>query len=128
MQNIMSELSSTITVEICNAHIHANHGVMQQENIVGNEFIVDVSASYPIQGATIEDFIDATVSYADIYDIVETQMAVQSDILEHVAGRIAQNILDQFPIINDIKVRIEKVAPPISGLDGSAAASIHLHR
>jgi dihydroneopterin aldolase len=122
------DLSSCITVELCHAHFYAHHGVMAAENVVGNEFIVDVSASYPIKGDSIDDVIDSTVSYADIYDIVAQEMSIISAILEHVAWRIAKKIFDTFPILTNVNVRIEKVAPPITGIDGSAAASIQLRR
>jgi len=100
-------------VYIDRMHIRAFHGVMPQERTVGGDFTVSVKVAAPIMGAVESDKVDDTVNYAVVSDIVHREMAIPSALLEHVAGRIAQNLFSTFPIVEKVWVDICKVNPPM---------------
>ena len=102
----------------------AFHGVMPQEQSVGNEFMVNVKVYYPFEDAICSDSLAGTISYAEIYEVIRGQMAIPSALLEHVAGRIRNAIVERFPEITSGVVTIEKMNPPITGFYGSAAVEI----
>lgn len=106
---------------------HSRIGVAGEERLLGNSFIVNMAVTIADDNFTEED-INTTVSYADLYSIVEHEMARESLLLESVSRRIALAALDTFPQIMDVTVKITKIAPPIPGITGSASVSFHQKR
>lgn len=111
------------TISLDNVLIHANHGILPQERVVGNDFIVDVSVIVPAPD-TSHDSLENSVSYADIFEIVNSVMSVPAETLEFVAMKIRGELLRNFPQVESCKVKITKCAPPIAGMQGSASVTI----
>lgn len=112
------------TIELTGMHFHAFHGVLPREREEGGEFVVDFSCAYDIGKATVSDNLADTLDYAAVYDIVAREMEQPSNLLEHVAGRIAASIKETFPDLTDFKVKVTKLNPPVSGPAGSSSVSI----
>lgn len=102
---------------------YAYHGVGEQERTIGGQYTVDVSYCLDTK-AVITDILDDTVNYSDVYDAVKAEMSKQSQLLEHVAGRIFQSLTVLFPNIYDVKVKISKLHPPVEGEVKSANVTI----
>ena len=100
--------------------LYAFHGVLPQERQVGGEFIVDLRVHYNIYKAMETDRVEDTISYADLCDIVKREMAQPSALLEHVAGRIAKTVIQTYPTVESVWLRLTKVNPPM-GADCSGA-------
>ena len=100
--------------------LYAFHGVLPQESQVGGEFIVDLRVHYNIYKAMETDRVEDTISYADLCDIVKREMAQPSALLEHVAGRIAKTVIQTYPTVESVWLRLTKVNPPM-GADCSGA-------
>ena len=66
-----------LSISVENAHFYAYHGVFEQEQVVGNEFVVSVTVSLPASDELINDELSDTISYVDIYDII-SDLRVQS--------------------------------------------------
>lgn len=96
--------------------VYAFHGVFPQEKAVGNWFAIDVEVDVDFSMAMRTDSLRGTVSYADIYSTIVSQMVTPSQLLEHVAGRIAQALLREYPAISRVRLRLVKESPPIKGL------------
>lgn len=94
---------------------YAFHGVMEQEKKVGNKFTVDIEIDAEVEKSTITDNIEDTINYAEIYNIVKEQMAIPSNLLEHVAGRIIDKLHENIPQITGIRVKVSKINPPFGG-------------
>ena len=108
------------------ARFYAYHGVMPQEQTVGQEFLVSVRAGVDINMAMEHDMVEVTLDYGKVYQVIKREMAVPSQLLERVAGRIGWALFDEFPQILSLDVSITKVNPPIGGDCGSAGVEIHL--
>lgn len=107
-------------VYIRNLHVRAYHGVLEQERRVGNDYIVNVGVKYPLDKACESDEVGDTLNYAELADIIKQEMAVSSNLLEHVARRIADAIIAEYPRTNSVKIDIMKVAPPmLADCDGA---------
>ncbi|MDE5787261.1 MAG: dihydroneopterin aldolase [Bacteroidaceae bacterium] len=104
-----------------NIQLRAQHGVMPQEQTVGAQFLVSVEAETNANEAVDSDELRDTVSYADMADIVKAEMAIPARLLEHAAGRIARHLLNRFPTLTGVTVRLTKLAPPITGLQCDGA-------
>ncbi|MBO4820111.1 MAG: dihydroneopterin aldolase [Prevotella sp.] len=100
-------------VFIKNMRFHARHGVLEQESSVGGEFLVTVEVKADIQKAFHSDRVEDTINYATIYEIVKTEMNTPSALLEHVAARMAEAILQEFESALDVMVEIMKTNPPM---------------
>ena len=110
--------SSTIFID--DMRMHAFHGVMEQERHVGADFSVSLRVQYNIEKAMGTDRVADTLSYADLFLVVSEVMGEPSQLLEHVAGRMAKAIFARFPEATAVKLRIVKLNPPM-GADCAGA-------
>ena len=55
------------------------------------------------------------MNYGDIYDVVKDEMAIPTDLLETITGRIAKRIADKFPEFERFSIRVSKRRPPVDG-------------
>lgn len=107
---------------------HAYHGVGEQEKLVGNEFRVDLRIRTNIREAMKSDDVTDTVSYAEVYETVKEEMERPSQLLEHVAGRIAQRLFKEFPQIDGLELKVKKRNPPMGADIASAGVELSLDR
>lgn len=114
----MKLMSSKIYLR--NVRFHAFHGVLPQEGIVGNDYLVNLVLDYDFSSAMQTDELQGTLNYAEVYQKVREEMAVPSKLLEHVAGRIAHRLFSNFPEIQKLQLSITKVNPPM-GADSDGA-------
>jgi dihydroneopterin aldolase len=113
-------------IELQKMVFYAYHGVMEQEQKVGNTFTVDLKLYMDLNRSIQTDRLDDTVNYAVVFDIVKEEMAIPSHLLEHVAGRIITHIKQSFPSISSVKIRLAKLNPPVSGDIREVAVIIRL--
>lgn len=116
------------TIFINDIQLHAYHGVMPQEQLTGNDYLVSVSAQYPIDKAITTDDVQHTLNYAMVYDIVKEEMGISSKLVEHVAGRIAQHLMKQFADISAVQVRVTKLNPPMGAQCAGAGVEVEMTR
>lgn len=113
----------TIEISLEGLRIYAFHGVLEQERRVGNLFTVDVTLAYPpALRAVDDDDVGHTLNYAELAAVVHDVMAVPSQLIEHVAGRLRAAVMTRWPEVTGGCIRVCKPAPPIGGasLDGAA--------
>lgn len=93
--------------------IYARHGVAPQETVVGSYFYVDLKLKVDFSHAAETDDLAYTVSYADVYEAVKSEMNTPSKLLEHVSGRIVKRLFQDFPLIEEVSIRLGKENPPM---------------
>ncbi len=96
-----------------NVRFHAFHGVLPQEQVVGNDYLVSLKLQYDFSEAMRSDELSGTLNYAQVYEVVAEEMAKSSRLLEHVAGRIAKRLFTEFPAIAQLKLSVTKLNPPM---------------
>ncbi|MBX7202586.1 MAG: dihydroneopterin aldolase [Bacteroidia bacterium] len=109
----MKAQSGRITLE--GMRFHAYHGVYPEEQTQGNTFLVDVSFNVSIEKPGISDNLDDTIDYSAVYKIIAEQMAVPSQLLEHLMRRMQLAITGHFPQMADLEICIRKINPPMGG-------------
>ena len=102
------------TVKVENLKIFAYHGCMDEEKIIGSDYVVNIKASCMMSEKAFADDITKTVDYVDLARIVKREMAIRSKLLESVAKRISRSCFKEVPLIDDIFVSISKICPPIN--------------
>ncbi len=120
----MKLMSSKIYLR--NVRFHAFHGVLPQERIVGNDYLVNLVLDYDFSSAMQTDDLQGTLNYAEVYQKVREEMAVPSKLLEHVAGRIAHRLFSDFPEIQKLQLSITKVNPPMGADNDGAGVEVVL--
>ena len=106
--------------------IHAFHGVLPQERIVGADFAVSLRVGYDVSAAMQSDNVEDTLNYAQLYELLRREMAVPSQLLEHVAGRIVKAVQETFPEVTSIDLELTKLNPPMGAVCQGAGVEIHL--
>ncbi len=98
-----------------NMEFYANHGVLQHEAELGNTFVVSLIMEVDTTRAGASDLIDDTVNYQLIYNAIRKQMEIPSRLLEHIGQRIVDKLMNKFPRIQQLSLRLSKLNPPLGG-------------
>jgi len=110
-------------IEINKMRIYARHGVMPQENTVGNVFEITIKLITRIENEAYEnDKLGGTTNYADLIAIIKREATIPSALLENVAYRIKTAILAKYPAISHGTVKIAKLLPPVANLEIESVA------
>jgi dihydroneopterin aldolase len=65
--------------------------------------------------AEYSDHLADTINYQEVYQVVKTEMEINAHLLESVARRILDAVMQSFPQIKSLQVKISKVNPPLGG-------------
>ena len=103
---------------------YAHHGCFEQERAIGIHFLVDLRFETDTARAERTDRISDTVSYLDVYQVVKEQMAIPSNLLENVARRICDAVLERFTAVDKVDVKVSKLNPPLGGQMESVSVEI----
>ena len=106
----------------------ARHGVGAQETLVGNEFTVNLRLRTDLTKAVRTDDVADTLSYAAVFEAVRDEMSRPSQLLEHVAGRIARRLFQDFPALDAIELKLMKRNPPMGADIDSAGVELWVQR
>lgn len=110
------------SIYINNLEVYAFHGVLPQENVVGNIFYVSVRLDCDLSRAMEADSVEYSVNYAEVVEIIKAQMAVTSKTLENVVFRIREALQQSFPQVCSGMVKVAKQSPPIPGAKAEEVA------
>lgn len=115
-------------IKLKNIKIYAYHGCLEEEELIGAYYIVDVSVAIIFTDKSlIEDQLSGTLNYEEINKIVYDQMNIRSNLIENVAYRIIKEIKDNFnKQVGKVKVKITKLNPPLNGNVEKAQVSLQL--
>jgi len=100
---------------------YAFHGVNEQEEKVGNIFIVDLKIGADFSRACQSDDIKDSINYANAFEEVSKIMQNRCKLLEHLAENICTQLKQTFTQIESIEIKVTKINPPIVGQLESAS-------
>ncbi|MFZ5353434.1 MAG: dihydroneopterin aldolase [Bacillota bacterium] len=93
------------------------HGVLTEENKLGQRFIVSVELLTDLKKAGNTDSVTDTVNYAEVYAMVKAIVEKKCfKLLEALAENIAQSIIEGYENVLEVIVNIKKPNAPISGI------------
>jgi 7,8-dihydroneopterin aldolase/epimerase/oxygenase len=107
-------------LHIRNIEVYAFHGCLPEETKVGSRFSVDVSFEADFKAAMEQDDLSKTVDYVLVHNIIRTEMAIPSALIEHVAARILKKLKAEFKNVVHCTVSVTKFNPPVNGRLGEA--------
>lgn len=115
-------------IRLSNMVFFGTHGANPEETALGQRFSVDLSFWLDISRASRTDSLEDTVSYSAIYKLVRAEVEGEpSKLLEHLAGRILDRVLQFDPRIVRARVEVGKPSPPLKG-SATAEVSVLLER
>jgi dihydroneopterin aldolase len=103
---------------------YGHHGVSKAEQTVGVWFSVDAELAVDLAPAAVSDDLAAAVDYGEVARrIVEIGTEGRVNLIERLAGLIAQTLLREFPA-RQVRVRVRKLTPPLQGLVGTPSVEL----
>ena len=105
-------------IRINNAKFFAYHGVLEYEKEYGNEFEVDIEMICDISSLGDSDDLNKTVDYLSVYKVVEKIFTQKKfNLIESVNQYICREIIDNFPHVISVNVKIRKLNAPLGIID-----------
>ena len=102
---------------------YGHHGVSKAEQAVGVWFSVDAELAVDLTPAAVSDDLASAVDYGVVARrIVEIGTQGRVNLIERLAGQIAQALLREFPA-QQVRVRVRKLTPPHAGAGRHARSS-----
>ena len=102
-------------IKVENIRTYSYHGCLEEEAKIGSEYRVDIEIKADLKKSSESDRLADTVDYVHLNLIVKEEMAIRSELLEHVAKRILDRILAEIPRVTKVKTAVSKINPPIGG-------------
>lgn len=122
----MQKQLSTIAIE--GMDFYAYHGCFKEETLIGTNFTVDIYLTLDTALAESKDEMGGTVNYVEVYERVKQQMMIPSKLIEHVCARIRDAVMADFPQVQQIKVKVAKLNPPIGEKIREVSATLEAAR
>ena len=116
------------TVKVENLKIYAFHGCMEEEKIIGSDYVVNMSAVCSVGKKVFEDEIGGTVDYVDLARIAKREMSIRSKLLEAVVNRIINSCFNEISVLEQISITVSKINPPINADVASVSVSMDKKR
>ena len=116
------------TVKVENLKIYAFHGCMEEEKVIGGDYVVDICAVCSVGKKAFGDEIKGTVDYVDLARIAKTEMSIRSKLLEAVVNRIISSCFNEISVLEQISVTVSKINPPINADVASVSVSMEKKR
>jgi dihydroneopterin aldolase len=102
-------------VKLSNIKAYGHHGCLQEEAIIGSDYRVDLEVVADLTKASQSDNLLDTVDYVHLNRIVKEEMKIRAKLLEHVAKRIVDRVFSELAMVEEIKISVSKINPPIGG-------------
>ena len=114
VNNLLAKPKYLITLKGMEFFTHL--GVRSEEKEQGQKIIIDLDLSCYYLRGILSDDLEETVNYSAVYDFVkEKAEAARNDLIEYLAGKIADGVFDRFPLVAELSLTIKKPFAPIKG-------------
>src|ERR671918_1858470 len=106
-----------MTIELLSLVLFGHHGYLEAERRLGQRFLVDLWVDVD-DAAVGSDDIEDTVDYRHLAELVREVFAgPERLLLERLGGAVADGILERFPAVQRVRVRVRKpdvvLDPPV---------------
>jgi len=92
------------------------HGVLPEEQVLGQRFLIDIDLFSDLQRAGSSDQVEDTIHYGEVYQVIRTCVTEGRYLLiERLAEEIAQRVLREFACAS-VRVEVHKPQAPVPGI------------
>ncbi len=101
-------------IKIKKLEVFAKHGVMPEENVLGQKFVISVELYCDIRKAGQTDNLEYSINYADVAAFI-TKKTIENtfQLIEKLAEYLAGEILLNYPLAEKVVVEVEKPWAPV---------------
>lgn len=115
----------TDRIELRGLEVHAHHGVYDHEQTAGQRFLIDLVLDFDLAAAGSSDDLTDTIDYGALAVAVHAAATGERwDLIERVATRTAEVVLDIDPRIETVAVTVHKPDAPIPLTFGDVSVTI----
>lgn len=108
---------TSYTITLRNCAFFARHGVLEQENVLGQRFFVDAVMDVDSGDALETDLVEKTVDYGLAFTLIESVVTGQQRrLIETLALDIAKALCARFPQILRAEITVRKPSAPVQGV------------
>ena len=109
-------MSGNDVIHLRGLEFYAYHGVLPEEQVLGQRFLIDMDLFSDLSEAGSSDQVEDTIHYGEVYQVIKECVTGEShQLLEHLAEAIAQRVLGQF-FCTSVRVEVHKPQAPIPGI------------
>jgi dihydroneopterin aldolase len=117
MENRMSDKLTSYQITLKNCGFFARHGVLSEEEGLGQRFFVDAVLQVAPGNALEKDDISGTVNYGEVFGVIEEIVTgTRRYLIEALALDVAKSICQKFPPVINAKITIRKPNAPVPGV------------
>ncbi len=118
----------SVAIDLEGLELHGRHGVEEEERRDGQRFLFDLRLEVSDEPARSDCLADAV----DYRDVVRTVQALSDGrrfvLLEALAAAVAEALLDRFPPVTSVRVRVRKPDVRLAAPVEYAAVSVERSR
>lgn len=103
--------------------LYGYHGVHEEETLNGQPFLIQAELGIEERRTRSEE-LETTVNYAQCYEIIKEEFNTPHLLLENLSLSIMEALFAYDERIEEIRLRIEKLRPPVPGDLGSLGVEL----
>lgn len=108
-----------------NMAFYGYHGVFPEEKKLGQKFFITAILYLDLKEAGINDDLNASVNYGEIYEIIKFIVEKENfKLLEALSEKICITIFNNFNKIHRIQLEVRKPEAPVPGIFDYFAISV----
>lgn len=109
-------MSGHDAIHLRGLEFYAYHGVLPEEQVLGQRFLIDMDIFSDLHQAGSSDQVGDTIHYGEVYEVIKACVTEdRHQLLEHLAEEIAQRVLEQFSCAS-VRIEVHKPQAPIPGI------------
>lgn len=113
-------------IQIKRLEVFANHGVLEEENKLGQKFLVSVTMGVDVHIPGQSDELADSVNYAQVSEMICREVQGHTfRLIERLAEHLAECILLGFPLVQSVDLEIEKPWAPVRVPLETVSVTIH---
>jgi len=102
-------------IRIEGLEFHGFHGVPAAEREIGHRYRVDAVLELDLRPAAAADDVALTVDYGEVArTLLQVGIGPSVQLVETLAERMAAAVLDRFPRVQALELRVAKIHPPVA--------------
>ena len=101
-------------IQIKDLECYSHHGVLKEENVLGQKFLVSATMYCDTKKAGLTDELAYSVNYAEAAHLIYEHMQEnQYQLLETIAEKLADLLLHAYPCLEQVDISVKKPWAPI---------------
>ena len=118
----MANFSDRDRIILAGIAFYGYHGVMLEENKLGQRFRIDLELGLDMNDAARTDDVRATISFAVVYDLVKEAFEEKRfKLIEALGHHIMVRLFERFERLDWIRIKVRKPEAPLPIVAGEAA-------